>query len=210
MALVDVRLTVRSSGPPGDVRRFLAEADRRIEEFQQSHCIPGFVASDYQQVYGVLSALAESAIAPGNSFCEWGSGFGVVTCLAAMIGFDAYGIEVEPELVAEAEKLATDFDVPAVFVCGSFIPPAAGASLGKDREFSWLTTRCDDIEAEWGLDAGDFDTVFVYPWPDEQQVIADLFDRITAPGAVIVTNQNDGTFRVRRKVAKRGRRNVHF
>src|SRR2546423_1671474 len=80
--------------------------------------------------FGALQALAESALAPGGRFCEWGSGFGVVTCLAAMIGFDACGIEIEPDLVAAARRLAADFDLSAEFVCGSFVPRGGEACLG--------------------------------------------------------------------------------
>ena len=64
---------------------------------------------------GVLRALSEGGLARGWRFCEWGSGFGVVVGLAALVEFDACGIEIEALLVAEARKLADDFDLPVEF-----------------------------------------------------------------------------------------------
>ena len=57
----------------------------------------------------------------------------MVTCLAALLEFDAYGIEVDGTLVRASRRFAADFDLPAEFAHGSFIP--AGATrpgLGVD------------------------------------------------------------------------------
>jgi hypothetical protein len=206
MTLVTLNLRERRSEPPHRVRRFLREADRRIERFQRDTPIHGFVPSDYERTYGVLQALAESALAPGDRFCEWGSGFGVVACLAAMIGFDACGIEVEGELVDAARRLAADFEVPVEFVRGSFIPPGGEAFLGADRNFAWLTASGEDTELELGMGTGDFDTVFAYPWPDEERALANLFGRYAAAGAVLVTYHGGDDFLLRRKPTSMGRR----
>src|SRR6516225_2515786 len=115
MPLVDVELPVGELTVPRDVRAFLREAERRIERFQATGRSPGFVPSDYAGAYGVLTAVAAANLAPGSRFCEWGSGFGVVACLAAMAGFDACGIEIEAELVDAARRLADDFDLPVQF-----------------------------------------------------------------------------------------------
>jgi hypothetical protein len=200
MALVDVRLRIDEAALPADVQRFLREADRRIERFQRDCHVPGFVPSDFARAYAVLRALAESDAAPGGLFCEWGSGFGVIACLAAMLGFDAHGVEIEGELVDAARQLAEDFDLPVEFVRGSFIPEGSGACLGSDDEFAWLTTCAGRTEDEWGLSPADFDVIFAFPWPDEEQVIPALFDRHAAPGAVLVTYHEGADFRVRRKM----------
>src|SRR5579885_3294362 len=112
MALLDVKLTVADAELPADVRALLREADRRIERFQRDCHVPGFVPSDFAGAYRVLRALQEADAAPGGLFCEWGSGFGVVACLAALLGYDAHGIEIEGELVDAARELAADFDLP--------------------------------------------------------------------------------------------------
>ncbi len=164
---------------PGDVRRFLREADRRIERFQRARWAPGFVASDYARVYAGLCRIE----APGRCFCEWGSGFGVVCCLAAMLGFDTWGIEIRQELVDASRELAGDFDVPAELALGSFVPPGAYAQIG--------------------LDIADFDLIFAYSWPDEEAAIANLFHRHARPGALLLTYHGGADVRLRKKASRR-------
>ncbi len=203
MALVDVSLPTDRVVLPADVRAFLDEADRRIERFQRDCRVPAFVPSDFAGAYAVLCALVEADAAPGTLFCEWGSGFGVVACLAALLDFDAHGIEVEGELVDEARRLAGDFGLPVEFVRGSFIPAGSERSVGSEDQFAWLTTRPGGTEEEWDLGPADFDVVFAFPWPDEEHVIPALFHRHAAAGAVLVTYHEGQDFRVRRKVTRR-------
>jgi hypothetical protein len=205
MSLVDVDLKPRPTAMPASVRAFLHEADRRIERYQQNSSVHGFVPSDHGRVFGALQALAESALAPGGRFCEWGSGFGVVTCLAAMIGFDACGIEIESELVDAARRLAEDFELSAEFVCGSFIPRGGECCLGDDGDYAWLTTRGDDLSGELGLSPDEVDAVYVYPWPDEERAVSAVFERYAAAGAVLLSYHGGEDFRLRRKTARRRR-----
>ncbi|MDP9348996.1 MAG: hypothetical protein M3P24_07635, partial [Gemmatimonadota bacterium] len=51
-----------------------------------------FVAADYERVLQALLPLR----APGLRFLEWGSATGVITIMADLLGFDAYGIELDP------------------------------------------------------------------------------------------------------------------
>src|SRR5439155_259993 len=115
-------------------------AERRTEAVLQRHRVPAFVASDYASVYAALRLLTASDQVAGQWFCEWGSGLGVVSCLAAMLGFDAWGIEVEEELVEGARRLADDFTLPVEFARGSFIPAEAEKDLETAGEFAWLST----------------------------------------------------------------------
>jgi hypothetical protein len=149
----------------------------------------------------VLSDLAAADVAPGRLFCEWGSGYGVVTCLAAMLEFDAVGIEVEGELVEAASRLAEDFGLPAQFVEGSYLP----AGFRAQGEYAWLNTEAADAHAALGLDTADFSVIFAYPWPDEEGLTEGLFERYGSPGAILVTNHVDHHFRVRRKRCVRRR-----
>jgi hypothetical protein len=202
MPLVDVSLPVDEGPLPRDIRAFLREADRRIELFQRDRLVPAFVPSDFARAYAVLRAMAAGNVTAGNLFCEWGSGFGVVACLAAMLDFDAWGIEIEPELVDAARELAADFDLPVEFTCGSFIPPGGAERLSANHEFAWLTTDAASQE-EPELEPSDFDVIFAYPWPDEEAVVETLFVRHAQTGAVLVTYHEGADFRLRRK---RGRK----
>lgn len=198
MPLVDMGLAIDEGGLPGDVLTFLREADRRIERFQVECRIPAFVPSDFVKAYGTLRALAAADVTPGNLFCEWGSGFGVVACLASMLDFDARGIEIEGELVECARQLAEDFGLPVEFIHGSFIPRRSDACF-SDGGFSWLTTESDSTEEELGLGPADFDVIFAYPWPDEERVTEALFERHANHGAVLVTYRGEETLRLQRK-----------
>ena len=76
------------------------DADVRRKRFHP------FVAADYDRVLATLLPLA----APGRRFVEWGSATGVITIMASLLGFEAYGIELDPALVRIARELATNFD----------------------------------------------------------------------------------------------------
>jgi hypothetical protein len=203
MALVDLKLPIDEAALPHDVSVFLREAERRIERFQLTSPVPGFVSSDFARAYRVLRALAAAELAPGGLFCEWGSGFGVVACLASLLDFGAFGIEIEGELVDAAQQLAGDFGLPVEFVRGSFIPRGAEAFVDAGAGFSWFTPEEGSAHEELGLAPDDFTVIFAYPWPDEEQVTRDLFERYAAVGAVLVTYHGGQDFLVRRKSGKR-------
>ena len=55
-------------------------------------------------------------------FLEFGSATGVITVVADLLGFDACGIELDPDLVAIARQLAVRYESRARFAIGSFLP----------------------------------------------------------------------------------------
>ena len=57
MSLTDVKFPFDDAPLPADVRAFLREADRRIDEFQRHARVPGFVASDFPRVYQDARAI---------------------------------------------------------------------------------------------------------------------------------------------------------
>lgn len=201
MPLVQLELPVRETTLPGDVRSFLREADRRIARFLREGHVPAFVPSDFPRAYRTLRALSEAGVAPGGLFCEWGSGFGVVACLAALLDFDACGIEVEGQLVDAAQELADDFGLPVEFAHGSFLPAGFDA-CASGRQFAWLTTDADSGHRALELGPDDFDVIFAYPWPDEESLTAALFERWGRVGAVLVTYHSGDELRVRRKTTR--------
>ena len=209
MPLVDIEIPANGSVLPDDVRAFLGEADLRVSRFVRNSPIrvTGFVPSDFVTVYHALRAITEANLAPGTSMCEWGSGFGVVASLAAMLEFNACGIEIERGLVEASRSLADDFDLPLEFVHGSFVPSGAegfaeGAYVDGKAESFQLVTDSDDAYGELGLDPADFDVVFAYPWPGEEGVIATLFEKYAADGALLLTYDQLNSVRLRRKVCR--------
>ncbi len=194
MPLVDIEISVNGSVLPDDVVAFLREADLRVSQFVSNSPLrlTGFVPSDFVTVYHALRAISEANLAPGTSFCEWGSGFGVVASLAAMLGFKVCGIEIERGLVDASRRLADDFDLPVEFVHGSFVPSGAEAYAKEtyadnNAEYFWLVTDADDAYNELGLGPNDFDIVFAYPWPGEEYLFTSLFEKHAADKALLLT-----------------------
>ena len=210
MPLVDIELSIDGSDLPSDVRAFLREAYLRVGRFVTNSPIrvTGFAPSSFETVYQSLRAIGEAQLAPGNSFCEWGSGFGVAASLAAMLKFRAYGIEMERDLVDASKRLADDFGLPVDFVHGSFIPPGGGASANEacdndNAGFRRLFADADSAYRELGIDPDEFDLVFAYPWPNEEHAIENLFAHYAAEGALLLTYRQFDSVRLRRKVGER-------
>jgi len=206
----EIDLTIDAAVLPDKVAAFLDEAQQRVRRFvrQNPALTSGFVPSDFATVYRALRAIAAQNLAPGNLFCEWGSGYGGVACLAAMLEFDACGIEIEGRLVDAARRLAADFGVAVEFVQGSFIPRggerfAEEAHAEHDAEFFWLVTDADQAFDELGFDPDDIDLVFAYPWPGEECLVENLFERYAADGALLLTYNQYDTVRLVRKVGGR-------
>lgn len=129
-----------------------------------------FVAADYPVVLEALVALRS----PGLRFLEWGSATGVVTIMADLLGFDAYGIEIDEELVGQARELARRTNSNATFTAGSFVP--AGYQW-RDRGGDGRLGTIADGESGYlqlGMALSEFDIVFGYPWTGEAAVMLDL------------------------------------
>ncbi|HEY1192114.1 MAG TPA: hypothetical protein VGE74_31085 [Gemmata sp.] len=203
MPLRELLVPISDAPPPAEVRKFLRDAERRIDRFQLACRVPAFVPCDYETAYKVLRALSEGDFTRGRRFCEWGCGFGVVAALAAMLDFDSCGIEIEGPLVDEGRQLAEDYDVPVELVHGSFVPPGAEDRVHNGGAYSWLATEGDQAYEELGLDIDDMDIIFAYPWPDEEAVVCDLFEHFAGPGAVLATYHGSADFRLKRKVRDR-------
>jgi hypothetical protein len=204
MRLADVELGFDADPLPSGVTAVLADAKLRLQEFDAAFqaSIPAFVPSDFEQAYHALTWIQTTHLATGRRFLEWGSGIGAVTCLASLAGFDAIGIEIEPPLVEIAESLAQDHAIDVEFACGSYVPTGAESLVDILGEVTWLRTDGPDGYVDLGLDPDDFDVIFAYPWPGEEQVIFDLFGHSAAVGALLLTYHSQDGLRLKRKVRR--------
>lgn len=205
MRLKELDLDVPEAPLPGRVAALLADADGRIERFTQDRRdspIAAFVPSDFVMAWHALRHIEALNLAPGRRFVEWGSGAGVVTCLAALAGFDACGIEIEPDLVDLAEGLALDHGIEAQFARGTFVPDSFQDQIVEQRSINWLRSDGDNGYEELGLDLDDFDVCFAYPWPGEEDMIFDLFELHAAEGSLLLTYHGVELLLTHRKVAK--------
>jgi hypothetical protein len=204
MPLVEVDLVVDDEPLPANVAWLIADAQQRIETFSNEHAVtvPAFVPSDFEVVYRGLAAIEARRLAAGRRFIEWGSGIGVITCLAEMVGFDAVGIEIESLLVEIANDLADEHDVKAQFACGSFIPSGAEPRLEMPDDVAWLATHGPDGYEELEAEADEFDVVFAYPWPGEEHVVFDLFSECASMGSLLLTYHGQEGLKLQRRVTR--------
>ena len=162
--------------------------DRFALEVREQHFHP-FVAADYEVVLKALSAHR----GPGLRFLEWGSASGVITIMADLLGFEAYGIELDSSLVATARGLAEKFGSGARFAAGSFLPTGYRwrPSDGDGRTGTVGAGTSGYLQLGRSLD--DFDVVFGYPWGGEEAMMLDLMASYGRPDALLLLHTvNDG------------------
>jgi hypothetical protein len=204
--LIHLNLPATLPPAPPEVARFIADAQSQSDAFIESHLaepIHAFIPCDPLIVYKALRHVADAHLAAGPLFCEWGSGAGVVTCLAAMVGFSASGIEFEADLVDLSVRLARQHHVKADFYRGNLVPYGGQKIAAEVDEFEWLAVGGPDPYEQMGMEIDDFDVVFAYPWPGEERVIKRLFERFASGGALLMTYNEIEGVRIFRKHATR-------
>lgn len=118
----------------------MEEALRRAKCFE---CFD-FVPSCYPKVTRILGAV------PRGRFCEWGSGMGVVTALAEMLGFTAQGFEIHALLAKASRELLADLEFTSPITTGDYL-------------------ACTH----------DVDVVFTYCWPGRRNQVEEHFIKAT-------------------------------
>jgi hypothetical protein len=159
--------------------------DRFDREVREKRFHP-FVPADYDSVLQTLVALR----APGLRFLEWGSATGVIAIMADLLGYEAYGIELDPNLVRTARELAERHGSGARFAAGSFLPTGYRWKPGVGDGDSRLGTIGEGdsgyLQLHHPLD--DFDLVYGFPWDGEEPMMRDLMRRYGARGARLLLN----------------------
>lgn len=201
MSLLEIDLRHQLAPLPDDVAAFVDEAESRREKFYAAGLglrYPKYVASDPSVFHAALLHLEEEGYLRGKQFCEWGSGFGIATCIAALAGFDAVGIEIEEELVEYSTDLARHQGIDIEILNISYLPDGYDESEGvggKDLIIpEFLNTRGGSTPPAVydGLDPDEVDIFYVYPWPGQERMMMDLFTSIASPGAVLLIYNGEG------------------
>lgn len=137
-------------------RKFIADGQAR---YRTVNCFD-FVPSNYQIAWQVLNCL------PRGRFCEWGSGFGIATGLAELLGFDAIGIERDPQLAMASRSLLADHQLKSQIMTTSYFEANHTA-----------------------------DVYYVYCWPSLINQTEDRFVEIAPPHAKLVICYGQDDFR---------------
>ena len=147
----------------------ISKIDQLIERGQRTELLPGledlfqeasdiwddnendfhfrdFIAADYEKVYQALALVKDQA----ETFLEFGSGLGVIASTAGMLGYEAYGIEIDPKLVRRSQELADKYETTAEFSFGSFIPN--GYEWSAEFEDEFFKTILDEQDGYGDLD----------------------------------------------------------
>ena len=192
---------------PEPFASLIQDADERWEKFwaqKLNKRYPRYVASEPAQVYAALKHVRDEGLALGDRFIEWGSGFGVATSLAAQLGFEATGIELEDGLIEIAESLAEKHQTGAGFIATTYIPEGyisydhvGGSDIVPDESFGHQAEppRYDGMDI--GLD--EIDVFFVYPWPGEQEMMLKLFESVASEDAILIAYYGDQEICIYRK-----------
>ena len=202
MPLEQLTLRLKPDTIPQDISTMLAEADRRCDDFFDAGLgrrYPRYLPSDPAVVYAAMVSLKEDGHILGEVFCEWGCGFGVATCMASLIGYEAYGIEIEPGLADLANQLADDLKITVEILCTSYLPEGyeeCEGVGGKDLLAPEATTsRGESIDTTPiydGLDPHEVDLFFVYPWPGQEVLMMNLFRAVASEDAILLIYHGDG------------------
>ncbi len=164
----------------------------RFDREVRDHRWHPFVAADYERV---LQALLELR-APGLRFLEWGSATGVITIMADMLGFESYGIELDPDLVDVARTLATKHGSGARFEAGSFLPMGYEWRSPNGDGRRGTIGHGESAYPRLGHPLDEFDLVFGYPWSGEEPMMHDLMRSYGRPGARLLLPSNRDGIRV--------------
>ena len=197
------------------VARLIETCSRGWERFfadHDDHQAPRFVPSVPERVFAVLEEVTTRTLPPTRVFCEWGSGFGTATCLASLLGYEAYGLEIDEELVRLSRAIARRLGIPVQILCTSLLPEGYEAYAGVDGAAlvtpASLSDHHDNDEDRgplrydgMAIAIADIGVFFVYPWPEEQELMQQLFNAVAREGAILVVYHTDTDIRVFRKVS---------
>jgi hypothetical protein len=170
-------------------------AERRVRQFREDAGgqVPEFIGSAPLAAYHALCTVYQRRLAPGLTFCEWGSGLGVVAGLAALVGFQARGIEIDESLVRASRKLLRSHGLEVPIIAGSYKP--VGIYSGDVPEVDGRPR----FEPPLDFHPAHFDVIYAYPWPAEERVVFEIFRRYAPDASLLITYHGGRDLRVHRK-----------
>ncbi|MGK0187105.1 MAG: hypothetical protein ACI9R3_002891 [Verrucomicrobiales bacterium] len=213
MSLQEISLELIERDPPQNIQRIIDASDDRIDALfstGENKRVPKFIPSDPLLLYNALEYLTIQELPMGRVFCEWGCGFGTGVCLAAALGYSAYGLENDATLVSAAREMAAELDLAVDILETSYFPEGFESYSGIGGEYlirdNQLLSADGDLDSEATYDGmeheiAEIDVFFAYPWPMEQELMQELFDAVAVEGAILISYHKAGEICAFRKVS---------
>lgn len=156
----------------------------RFEREVRSVAFHPFKPADYSAMVDMLLPFTGRNL----SFLEWGSATGVIAITADLLGFDACGIEIDPNLVDIARDLAARYDSKAQFAAGSLFPDDyEWRAPSGDPRLGTLESGVSGYEI-LGRNLDEFDLVYGYAWTGEDDIMRDVMQKRGREGARLLLN----------------------
>jgi SAM-dependent methyltransferase len=174
---------------PEEAERVMQKADTVLQSYwDQWHKRPieQYVACDFRDVWRALFRLTGSELVQGNTFCEWGCGFGIVAGLASQLGWEAVGIEAELFLVEQGRRFLAENGLLAELVHGNFLPRGSERLAGLQSNYASMFHQIESAYDHHPLALDDYALVFAYPWPGEDHFQQEVFRHYARSGALLL------------------------
>ena len=212
MPIEEIDLKIEGKKLPEKVKNYLRDANKRIDELfetERNRKVPQFIPCNDELLYHWLAAIKTSELCLGKVYCEWGSGYGVGACLASLLGYESYGIEIERSLIEASRKLAEDSNIAVTIIKRDYMPEgfecyegSGGAELIKPENYTYgekngFRPSYEEMDA----DLDEVDIFFIYPWPGEQEFVLEFFQAVAGDGALCLIYLGDDEFGLYQKTA---------
>lgn len=211
MPIERIELDLTDVEVPPDIAKLIQEADQGMDDYYDAGSNkgnPNIVPCDPTLFYKALAYVTKKDLPIGRVFCEWGSGFGYCGCLAAKLGYESYGIELDEKLVQYSRDFAEKRGLDVTYLETSYFPEGyscyegSGArellrpddTAGRDSGFHYMP-HYEGMDQ----DTGEIDVFFVYPWPVEYEMFQELFDELSSDSAIFIVYYGDGEICAYRK-----------
>jgi hypothetical protein len=111
--------------------------------------------------------------------------------MASRMGFEAYGIESQSELVEYARLLSRAYQSNAKFAAGDFVPDDFEWNPAKGHEASRPVIDAGAGYAELDKKLADFDLIYAFPRPEEHGLFESIVKDCGRPGSLLLSYDAD-------------------